>query len=239
MKNLGSEVEIIAVGEHFSEFVEIIRHGPPMARIDSITVEDYRGDIPDGFVILPSSEGSLSGMIPPDLATCDECIADIGQAGGRYHDYWCTSCVNCGPRYSIIRTLPYDRERTSMSSFTMCPACEAEYGDPVCRRHHAQTIACITCGPRLRLLDTKGNYVDCSDPVRETAGLLDNGSIIAIKGIGGFHFACIEESAHELKRRLGRTEQPLAVMVRPGMSTVSQTFQQATGSCSRAASGRL
>lgn len=216
VKNLGSEVEIIAAGDRFSDFVEAVRNGPPMARIDSIIVEDFERDIPDGFVILPSSEGSLSGMIPPDLATCDECIADIEQDGGRYHNYWCTSCVNCGPRYSIIRSLPYDRERTSMSSYAMCPVCGSEYGDPTCRRHHAQTIACTSCGPRLRLLDTKGNDVDCSDPIRETAGLLDNGSIIAIKGIGGFHFACTEESAHELKRRLGRTEQPLAVMVRPG-----------------------
>ena len=86
-------------------------------------------------------------MIPPDIAICDECIADIFQKGGRYENYWATSCVNCGPRYSIISEIPYDRERTSMEDFPMCPACAAEYGDPHSRRHHAQTIACDQLRP--------------------------------------------------------------------------------------------
>jgi len=153
-------------------------------------------------------------MIPPDIATCAECIADIMCPGGRYEGYWATSCVNCGPRYSIISELPYDRERTSMKRFPPCPACDGEYHDPSCRRHHAQTIACSDCGPRLRLFDRAGNDVACGDIIRETAMLLDTGSIVAIRGIGGFHIACIEESARELKSRIGRSEQPFAVMVR-------------------------
>jgi hydrogenase maturation protein HypF len=156
-------------------------------------------------------------MIPPDIATCKECINDIDQKGGRYEGYWATSCVNCGPRYSIIRSLPYDRERTSMVAFPMCPACDKEYADPGSRRHHAQTIASKECGPGLRLLDQSGNEVISSDPVRESASLLDQGCILAIRGIGGFHLVCIERSSGELKRRLGRTEQPFAIMVRPDM----------------------
>jgi hydrogenase maturation protein HypF len=213
--NLGSEVEIRATGTRFSEFLEEVSRGPPMSRIDTVEVHPLPGTIPIGFFIEPSREGSLSGMIPPDIATCTECIHDIDQKGGRYEGYWATSCVNCGPRYSIIRSLPYDRERTSMAAFPMCNACEGEYGDPASRRHHAQTIACRECGPGLRLLDPSGNVVATHDPVMEAASLLDQGHILAIRGIGGFHLVCIERSSGELKRRLGRTEQPFAVMVRP------------------------
>ena len=213
--NLGSEVEIRAGGARFSEFLHEVSRGPPMSRIDTIDVLPLT-EIPSaGFFIEPSREGSLSGMIPPDIATCEECIQDIDREGGRYQGYWATSCVNCGPRYSIIRSLPYDRERTSMAAFPMCPACEIEYSDPHSRRHHAQTIACSECGPGLRLLDQSGNQVITKDPVKETASLLDQGHILAIRGIGGFHLVCIERVSGELKRRLGRTEQPFAIMVRP------------------------
>jgi hydrogenase maturation protein HypF len=215
VKNLGSEVEILASGSRFDEFLDVVREGPPMARIDSVRVYPLDEIVQPGFFILPSGEGSLSGMIPPDIAICDECLEDIDQNGSRYKGYWGTSCVNCGPRYSIIQSLPYDRERTSMKEFLMCTECASEYSDPDCRRHHAQTIACQTCGPGLSLLDSRGNHVECGDIIAETAELLDGGAIVAIRGIGGFHIACVEESAGKLKRRLGRTEQPLAVMVRP------------------------
>ena len=215
VKNLGSEVEIFARGENFEKFLKEISRGPPLSRIDSVEVIDIRQEIPDGFFILPSGTGSLTGMIPPDVATCDECISDIFKKDGRYHHYWATSCVNCGPRYSIIKEIPYDRERTAMTEFLMCPACAQEYGDPGCRRHHAQTIACTSCGPTITLVDTLGNKVEGLDPIMEAAALLDAGRILAIQGVGGFHIACTEESAVELKRRLGRIEQPFAIMVRP------------------------
>ncbi|MDD1700787.1 MAG: carbamoyltransferase HypF [Methanoregula sp.] len=215
VKNLGSEVEIFARGENFEKFLKEVSRGPPLSRIDSVEVADVREEIPDGFFILPSGSGSLTGMIPPDVAACDDCISDIFQKGGRYHHYWATSCVNCGPRYSIIREIPYDRERTAMTEFPMCPDCAQEYGDPGCRRHHAQTIACTSCGPTITLFDTVGNKIDGLDPVMEAAALLDAGRILAIQGLGGFHIACTEESAGELKRRLGRIEQPFAIMVRP------------------------
>jgi len=215
VKNLGSEVEILASGIHFNEFLKVVSEGPPMARIDSVDVHPLEEEVGPDFVIVPSGQGALSGMIPPDIAICEQCLDDIDQGSSRYHGYWCTSCVNCGPRYSIIQSLPYDRKRTSMRDFPMCTECGREYSDPSCRRHHAQTIACQTCGPRLSLLDSSGNHVECGDVIEETAGLLDGGSIVAIRGIGGFHIACVEDSAGELKRRLGRTEQPLAVMVQP------------------------
>ncbi|HEX3002064.1 MAG TPA: carbamoyltransferase HypF [Methanoregula sp.] len=217
VKNLGSEVEIYARGERarFDEFLAAVSRGPPLSRIDSVECADTNAPIADGFVILKSGTGSFSGMIPPDIAMCDECIADIFLEGGRYRNYWATSCVNCGPRYSIIREIPYDRERTSMDEFPLCPSCAAEYFDPHSRRHHAQTIACASCGPELSLFDNLGNKVSCTDPVKEASGLLDAGFILAMQGIGGFHLACVEESATTLKHRLGRIEQPFAIMVRP------------------------
>ena len=215
VKNLGSEVEIFARGEQFDAFLAAVSRGPPLSRIDSVDVTTVRQEIPEGFYILPSGTGSLTGMIPPDVAICDECISDIFQKNGRYDNYWATSCVNCGPRYSIIREIPYDRERTSMAEFPPCPACAQEYRDSGCRRHHAQTIACRACGPDIVLSDSFGNKAVGLDPIREAAELLDAGRILAMRGVGGFHLACIEESADELKRRLGRIEQPFAIMVRP------------------------
>ncbi|MGB8309019.1 MAG: carbamoyltransferase HypF [Methanoregula sp.] len=216
VKNLGSEVEIYARGERFADFLAAVSQGPPMSRIDSVDVTTTDVDISDGFVIKKSGTGSFSGMIPPDIAICDDCVSDIFSSGGRYERYWATSCVNCGPRYSIIQAIPYDRERTSMDKFPMCAACAEEYSDPHSRRHHAQTIACLTCGPGLQLMDGTGREIPCGDPIRSAASLLDAGKILAIRGIGGFHLACIEESSGELKTRLGRVEQPFAVMVRPG-----------------------
>ncbi len=216
VKNLGSEVEIRAYGDRFEEFLRAVSRGTPLSRIDSVEVADLRGEPPADFRILKSGAGGLSGFIPADVAICDECIADIDTPGGRYEGYWATSCVNCGPRYSIITAIPYDRERTSMEEFPICPACRSEYDDPLHRRHHAQTIACAACGPTLALLRADGTAVATNDPVGEAARLLDAGAIVAIRGIGGFHIACTEESADELKRRLGRSEQPLAVMATPG-----------------------
>lgn len=214
VKNLGSEVEVRAAGERFDELVASLRRGPPLSRIDSVDVRPLDEPVPAGFTILPSAEGARTGLIPPDVATCDRCLDDIDDPDSRYHGYWATSCVDCGPRYSIIRDLPYDRPRTSMDAFPLCGGCRVEFTDPGSRRHHAQTIACPGCGPRLVLYDRDGRPVETDDPVAETAELLDLGRIVAIKGAGGFHIACVEDAATRLKERLGRTEQPLAVMAR-------------------------
>jgi len=212
VQNAGSEVRINAYGDQFEKFLELVAAGTPLSIIDSVETLPLTDPQPDTFSIITSAEGSLSGLIPPDIATCDDCIADIFEKSGRYEDYFATSCVNCGPRYSIIRSLPYDRERTAMDEFPPCNDCLTEYTDPLCRRHHAQTIACGSCGPRLTLLTSKGEILPVSDPISETAMLLDQGEIIAIRGIGGFHIACTGDAANELKKRLGRPEQPLAIM---------------------------
>ncbi|MBP2133031.1 hydrogenase maturation protein HypF [Methanomicrobium sp. W14] len=214
VKNLGSEVRINAFGDKFEDFLSSLYAGTPLSKIDSITVTEAKEEAPKGFRIEKSSEGSLSGFIPQDVAICKECISDIFKKGGRYENYWATSCVNCGPRYSIIKEVPYDRERTTMDNFPMCPECSEEYSDPHSRRHHAQTIACEKCGPALSLLDKNGNNIQTADPIEKTACLLDSGKIVAIKGIGGFHIACCGESAPRLKQCLGRSEQALAIMAK-------------------------
>jgi hydrogenase maturation protein HypF len=212
VQNAGSEVRILAYGEKFDEFCSLVSKGTPFSEIDSVVVTNLPGDWPDVFTIIPSAKGTLSGLIPPDIATCTECINDIFEKKGRYYEYFSTSCVNCGPRYSIIRSLPYDRIRTAMEEFPPCNACAGEYTDPKSRRHHAQTIACNTCGPTISLMTVDGDTVITSSPIQNAANLLDNGEIVAIRGIGGFHIACTEDSAHILKDRLGRTEQPFAIM---------------------------
>ncbi|WOF15569.1 carbamoyltransferase HypF [Methanoplanus sp. FWC-SCC4] len=214
VKNLGSEVRINAFGDNFEDFLCAVSKGTPLSKIDSVTVLEVTGNNPGTFYIEKSSRGELTGFIPPDVAICDDCISDIFQKGGRYENYWATSCVNCGPRYSIISDIPYDRERTTMDKFPMCKECLLEYESPKSRRHHAQTIACSSCGPGIFLLDKKGEQVCTDDPVKLAASLLDKGHIVAIRGIGGFHISCIESSAGKLKECLGRTEQPLAIMAK-------------------------
>lgn len=210
--NTGSEVQIDAWGEQFDAFLEEVRRGTPLSVIDSVEITSLTGSPPHTFTISRSQEGVRSGLIPPDIATCAECVQDIFTKNGRYEGYFATSCVNCGPRYSIIRSLPYDRERTAMYEFPPCAGCNTEYTDAHSRRHHAQTIACSSCGPSLTLHDRNGELIRTPDPIQETADLLIQGNILAIKGIGGFHLACTAERAEELKHRLGRLQQPFAIM---------------------------
>ncbi|HJJ48839.1 MAG TPA: carbamoyltransferase HypF [Methanocorpusculum sp.] len=217
--NHGSEVEIFATGARFDEFVEAVSKGPKMSVIDSVTVDCVPENwaSPSDFTILPSKDGARSGFIPADIATCEYCLADVMNPKSRYFGYWATSCTDCGPRYSVIHAVPYDRERTAMNEFPKCAACEADYTNPLDRRHHAQTIACEHCGPQLSLL--KGDGTDCGIPqaniIKKAAELLDAGKILAIRGVGGFHICCIESAAKRLKDQLGRPNQSLAVMMQP------------------------
>lgn len=214
--NHGSEVEIDASGEKFNEFYHEVSKGPKMSVIDSVSIEPLKDwTTPTTFSILPSRDGARTGFVPADIATCKNCLNDIMDPTSRYFGYWATSCTDCGPRYSIIKAVPYDRERTSMDKFPTCPDCLADYKNPDNRRHHAQTIACKTCGPKLSLLKGTGEVVSGRDPIDAAAKLLDAGKIIAIKGIGGFHICCIEDSAERLKTLLGRPNQSLAVMMKP------------------------
>ncbi|HJK79105.1 MAG TPA: carbamoyltransferase HypF [Methanocorpusculum sp.] len=215
--NHGSEVEITACGDRFDAFCREVSAGPKMAVVDSVTVEPLPEEavVGDGFSILPSADGARTGFIPADIATCDACLADIMNPASRYYGYWATSCTDCGPRYSIIHAVPYDRERTAMDVFPPCGDCSAEYESPQSRRHHAQTIACSICGPKLSLLTASGEEVATDDPIRTAAELLDAGHIVAVRGVGGYHICCIEEEAGRLKQLLGRPHQSLSVMMRP------------------------
>jgi hydrogenase maturation protein HypF len=219
VRNLGDAgVEIIVEGtpEQIARFLEELQaRKPPLAEIEALRVADLPRDGKlSAFKIERSQAGEgSSGTIPPDTAICDGCVEDIRNRS-RYHGYWATSCTDCGPRFTTIRSLPYDRERTSFAEFPMCPACAKEYTDSLDRRYHAQTIACPSCGPRLYF-----NGSPEGDPIAKAAEALKAGRIVAIKGLGGTHLACdatSEEVVLRLRARLGRPQQPFALMATEG-----------------------
>ena len=213
VRNLGDAgVEIFIEGDRASieGFMDRLRaDAPPLSRIESIETDDVEAEGEAGFSILASTErGGGGGSLPPDVATCDACVAEI-LGDSRFTGYWATSCVDCGPRFTVIESLPYDRPRTSMVEFPMCVDCSGEYIYPLERRYHAQTTACAACGPRLRFDGSE------DDAIARAARALCEGRIVAIKGIGGTHIACdatSDAAVDELRRRLGRSGQPFAVM---------------------------
>jgi hydrogenase maturation protein HypF len=194
---------------------------PALGHIQSIEIlEDEPSEKPfcNTFEILQSGQpGENLTLIPPDIATCEDCLSEIKDPGDRRFRYPFTNCTNCGPRFSIIEALPYDRPLTAMSGFPMCSSCMREYSDPSDRRYHAQPVACETCGPSVSLLlpdrtvEIKGDKA-----IRECVALLKRGSIGAIKGLGGFHIACLPEDAVllELRKRKRRPHKPFALMIR-------------------------
>lgn len=190
---------------------------PVLARIDSLQCENIPLQEEKTFTILHSQESSeKSGFIPPDIAICTECCADIKNETSRFFNYPFTNCTNCGPRYSIIQTVPYDREKTSMAHFEMCQECREEYENPHNRRYHAQPISCPKCGVELTLYDNKKNKID-GDPIEKTVEFIKEGKIGVIKGIGGFHLVCDatnESVIEKLRERKNRKRKPFAVMFR-------------------------
>ena len=191
---------------------------PPLAQIESVDVEGMETSGVAGFRINASdARGHVSTQIPADAATCGECLREMLDAGDRRYLYPFINCTHCGPRFTITRSIPYDRPQTSMARFRMCAVCQAEYDDPRNRRFHAQPNACWECGPRLTLSDAEGVASGEKDPVEATLTLLREGKIVAVKGIGGFHLvvdATNQEAVARLRGRKKRFGKPLAVMVR-------------------------
>lgn len=202
---------------------------PPLASIDGIVRTSLGGKVHEyrEFRIVESRAGDVRTGVAADAATCSECLSEVLDPGDRRYRYPFTNCTHCGPRLSIVHAIPYDRGNTSMAAFQMCRACRAEYEDPSNRRFHAQPNACPDCGPRVWLEDSNGLRLEPSrdgDAVAHAAQLLRNGSIVAIKGIGGFHLACDagnDNTVDLLRQRKHRYDKPFALLARD-IETVAQ-----------------
>ncbi len=192
---------------------------PPLARVTSVSWEAVAaGGAREGFRILESASGPVPDAgVSVDSATCDDCLSEVDDPGDRRFCYPFTNCTNCGPRYTIVVSVPYDRPATTMVGFKMCPECQAEYDDPADRRFHAQPNACAVCGPRIALYDPGGELVAASGAaLQAVAAALRAGRILAVKGIGGYHLAVDatdEGAVAELRRRKARDDKPFALMV--------------------------
>ncbi|MDM7999671.1 MAG: carbamoyltransferase HypF [Dehalococcoidia bacterium] len=220
VRNTSGSVEIHVEGDGSSmdTFVqEIEKSPPPMAKIEEIRSSSARPVGYTGFKIVESRpEPGEYQLVSPDIATCEACRQEIFSPDNRRHRYPFTNCTNCGPRFTIIEDIPYDRPLTTMKRFTMCPACQREYDDPLDRRFHAQPNACPVCGPSLSLADAHGAPVESRDVIHSAANLLMEGKILAIKGLGGFLLACDatdSEAVKTLRERKHRPSKPLAVMM--------------------------
>lgn len=216
VRNLGNVVEIILEGDDIELFIKRLQSElPPIARIDSIEVIDIDEKGYDEFKIIESSD-SYSGLsvIPPDIAICDSCLAEIRNPADRRYKYPFNACTDCGPRFTVIDSVPYDRDKTSMDEFALCDDCLVEYKEPLDRRYHGEAICCSVCGPQMAIYK-KDKLIECDNPIKLGADKLKEGKILAIKGIGGTHLvvdAYNDSAVSELRRRLNRPNQAFAVM---------------------------
>jgi hydrogenase maturation protein HypF len=202
------------------------QQAPPLARIERVTTRDLRLTGSAQFAIAPSEPSGPAAadrvrrtLVSADTATCADCLAELADPADRRFGYPFINCTNCGPRFTIVRDVPYDRALTTMDSYSLCPLCAAEYCDPADRRFHAQPVCCPACGPRLRLLDRSGTQLPGQEedrPIAAAAALLRAGRVLAVKGLGGYHLAVDasrEAAAAALRERKHREDKPFAVMV--------------------------
>ncbi|KAA1250257.1 carbamoyltransferase HypF [Mycobacterium simiae] len=214
-------LEVQGSRAHLDEFARRLRaEAPPLARISSLSVTDIaaESDCPSGFRIVASQtvDGAAT-PIPPDVAVCDDCIAELFDPHDRRYRHPFVTCTNCGPRFTIIRTLPYDRPGTTMAAFAMCERCAAEYHDPTNRRFHAQPIACPDCGASLWFRSEAGQVSGSDAALAATQQALAAGAVVAVKGIGGYHLACVvdhDAAVRSLRSRKARGAKPFAMLVR-------------------------
>lgn len=219
--NTSRGVIITAVSneDSLSAFIKALcDEAPPLAQIRSIEQTDLTEPIDTGeFSILHSSAtGGAAATIPPDIAICDDCFNELNSLQDKRYHYPFINCTNCGPRFTIVEHIPYDRPMTSMKVFPMCDTCRSEYENPADRRFHAQPNACPECGPQVSWHDQQGKRLECDDPINEAVEALNNGKVIALRGLGGFHLA-VNALSHNaitnLRTRKNRPYKPLAVMV--------------------------
>jgi hydrogenase maturation protein HypF len=215
----GVTIEVEGEPELLDRFVAAIQHEkPPLAVIQSLHVDVVPLKGCAGFSILQSAaDGVRRAQISPDTFVCDDCLTELFDVRDRRYRYPFINCTNCGPRYTIVTGIPYDRPLTTMADFPLCAECQNEYDDPASRRFHAQPNACPECGPQLQLLDASGQALDSQDPLEETLRRLGEGQIVAIKGLGGYHLAVDAtnpDAVQELRRRKQRDEKPFALMAR-------------------------
>ncbi|MEQ9714648.1 MAG: carbamoyltransferase HypF [Candidatus Asgardarchaeum sp.] len=223
--NLGDAgVKIIVEGQksRILKFIDSLKNDkPPLAYYSELVInwEEYTGEF-DKFEVKPSDKSLKSkgvSYIPPDIALCDKCKHELFDPNDRRYMYPFIVCSHCGPRFTVIEELPYDRERTSMRDFPMCEECYSEYTNPLDRRYHAEPICCPKCGPRMILYEKNGEIIDVKDPIREAAKLIEEGYIVAIKGIGGTHLATKttdDDPIILLRKRRRRPQRPFAIMAK-------------------------
>ena len=236
----GASIEVQGPAEAVDDFVARLRaEAPPLVQITSVSVCELPCCLETEFRICPSEVGAEARvLVSPDVAVCGDCLRELFDPTDRRYRYPFINCTNCGPRFTIVRDIPYDRARTSMAVFPMCSLCRAEYNDPLNRRFHAQPNACRDCGPQLQLWDSEGRPVQTEDPIRTVQKLLHGGAVVALKGLGGFHLAVDAtqpDAVACLRERKRRVEKPFAIMA-PDLETIEQ-FCQLDDSARQALSG--
>jgi len=214
----GVLVEVEGAASAIDSFLHGVQDNlPPLASLTGISALDIEKMCEEVFRIIPSDlSGDGDVHIAPDAAVCPECLAEFSNPYDRRYRYPFINCTNCGPRLTIIKAIPYDRVNTSMACFPLCPQCQSEYENPADRRFHAEPDACPVCGPQLKIIDGEGIPLNTSDPIAAAVGLLKEGKVLAVKGLGGFHLsvdAGNNEAVARLRSRKYREEKPLAIMV--------------------------